>query len=59
MALAFYYALTFLSTAAASALYSWIWYRPNSWKALVAPLDPCQVGFTICSSDDTRGADVR
>jgi methylene-fatty-acyl-phospholipid synthase len=33
----------YASIVAASAFYTWLWLKPASWVALVAPADPCVV----------------
>jgi hypothetical protein len=32
-----------ISVMASSVFYTWIWYKPDGFKRLVAPADTCQV----------------
>lgn len=35
--------VAFVSVAASSIWYTWVWHRPNEFKKLVSPEDPCKV----------------
>lgn len=47
-------AVAYLSIAASSVYYTWVWRRPQHFKALVHPKDPSEVRF--CS--DVHAADA-
>ena len=47
---AFWLAMALLSTASASAFYTWLWHRPSQFKKLVAPSDPCSAMAKISTA---------
>jgi len=41
-------AVAFVSIAASSVYYTWVWRRPHDYKSLVFPQDPCSVRAENC-----------